>query len=114
MPQQPAKLSAFPVFVRVEQSAVVIVGNGEAALAKARLVNQSAASLRIVANAPEAALSDWISANDVTHIAEGYTRGHLEGAALVFAASGDEELDAQVSRDARDLKLPVNAVDRPE
>jgi uroporphyrin-III C-methyltransferase/precorrin-2 dehydrogenase/sirohydrochlorin ferrochelatase len=114
MPQQTAKLSAFPVFMRVERSAVVVVGNGDEALAKARLVGQSSASLRIVADAPKAALSAWISTNDVTHVAEGYRRGHLEGAVLVFAASGDEELDGRVSQDARALRVPVNAVDRPE
>jgi uroporphyrin-III C-methyltransferase / precorrin-2 dehydrogenase / sirohydrochlorin ferrochelatase len=114
MPQQTARLTAFPVFMRVERSAVVIVGNGGEALAKARLVGQSSALLRIVADAPEAALSDWISTNDATRVAETYRRGHLEGAVLVFAASGDEELDRRVSRDARDLRIPVNAVDRPE
>jgi uroporphyrin-III C-methyltransferase/precorrin-2 dehydrogenase/sirohydrochlorin ferrochelatase len=114
MPQQTAKLSAFPVFVRVERSLVVIVGNGDAALAKARLVGQSSASLRIVAGAPEPALNEWISANDATRIAEGYQRDHLVGAVLVFAASDNEELDRRVARDARELKIPVNAVDRPE
>jgi uroporphyrin-III C-methyltransferase/precorrin-2 dehydrogenase/sirohydrochlorin ferrochelatase len=70
--------------------------------------------LRIVADAPEPALSEWIFANEATHVAEGYTRGHLEGAVLVFAASGEGELDRRVSQDARELKIPVNAVDRPE
>src|SRR5262245_7783545 len=113
MPQQTAKLSAFPVFMRVERSAVVIVGNGDAAIAKARLISQSSASLRVVADAPIPALREWLSTNEATHIAEGYWRGHLEGAVLVFAASGDEEIDRRVSWDARELKIPVNSVDRP-
>ncbi|TIP80880.1 MAG: uroporphyrinogen-III C-methyltransferase, partial [Mesorhizobium sp.] len=48
MPQAPAKLNAFPVFMRVEGEAVAVVGGGEEALAKARLIGQSSAALRIV------------------------------------------------------------------
>ena len=49
-----------------------------------------------------------------THIAAAYEAAHLEGAVLVFAASGNEALDRRVAEDARRLGIPVNAVDRPE
>ena len=114
MPQQTAKLSAFPVFMRVERSTVVVVGNGAEALAKARLISQSSASLKVVAVAPELPLREWISANQVIHVAEDYNASHLQGAVLVFAASADAELDSRISQDARRLGIPVNAVDRPE
>ena len=110
MPQQTAKLSAFPVFMRVERSTVVVVGNGAEALAKARLISQSSASLKVVAVAPELPLREWISANQVIHVAEDYNASHLQGAVLVFAASSD----SRISQDARRLGIPVNAVDRPE
>ena len=114
MSSDAAKLNAFPVFMRVEHALVVVVGNGDEALAKARLISQSSAVLRIVADAPEAALAKWISANGAAHVASAYEPRLLEGAVLVFAASGDENLDRRVSNDARALNIPVNAVDRPE
>ena len=46
MPAQQAKLNAFPVFVRVEGRTIVIVGGGDEALAKARLVGQSSAEIK--------------------------------------------------------------------
>ncbi|TJX45972.1 MAG: uroporphyrinogen-III C-methyltransferase, partial [Mesorhizobium sp.] len=49
MPQATTKLNAFPVFMRVEGEAVAIVGGGEQALAKARLIAQSSAALYIIA-----------------------------------------------------------------
>ncbi|EIM71622.1 uroporphyrinogen-III C-methyltransferase [Nitratireductor aquibiodomus RA22] len=58
------KLAAFPVFMRVENRSVVIVGNGDEALAKARLLGQSSATLTLVADAPEKTLADWAEAND--------------------------------------------------
>ena len=109
-----AKLNAFPVFLRVEGEAVAIVGNGEEALAKARLLGQSSAVLRIIADDADGELSDFIATAGAVHIDAAYDPAHLEGVALVFAASGDEALDRRVAEDARRLGIPVNAVDRPE
>lgn len=114
MPQATSKLNAFPVFMRVEGEAVAIVGGGQEALAKARLIGQSSAVLRIITDAAEAELLAFIAANGAIHIAAAYDAAHLEGAVMVFAASGDEALDRRVAEDARRLGIPVNAVDRPD
>jgi uroporphyrin-III C-methyltransferase/precorrin-2 dehydrogenase/sirohydrochlorin ferrochelatase len=109
-----AKLNAFPIFMRVENRRVVIVGGGEEALAKARLLAQSSAALGIVAREPEESLAEWAAVNGVRIVREEYAAAHLAGAALVFAASGEEALDRLVAADARAACIPVNAVDRPE
>lgn len=109
-----AKLNAFPVFVRVEGEAVAIVGNGGEALAKARLLAQSSAQLRIIADDAEPELLDFIATAGAVHADAIYDAVHLEGAAMVFAASGDEALDRRIAEDARRLGIPVNVVDRPE
>ncbi len=114
MPHATSKLNAFPVFMRVEGEAVAIVGGGEEALAKARLLAQSSAVLRIVTDAAGADLLAFIAENDAIHIDAAYDAAHLEGAVMVFAASGNEALDRRVAEDARRLGIPVNAVDRPE
>lgn len=108
------KLNAFPVFLRVEGQAVAIVGGGDEALAKARLIGQSSAVLRIIAEDAEADLLAFIAQSDASHVVAAYDASQLEGAVMVFAASGDEELDRRVAADARRLGIPVNAVDRPE
>ncbi len=109
-----AKLNAFPVFMRVEGEVVVIVGGGEEALAKARLLGQSSAALRIVSDALTPELRAWVAEHGAEHVAAEYGPIHLQNAVLVFAATGDETIDRQISTDARALKIPVNAVDRPE
>jgi len=108
------KLNAFPVFMRVEDRRVVIVGGGDEALAKARLLGQSSARLTIIAEAPDKALSDWVSANGASLVATPYAPELIDGAVLVFAATGEEALDKRISDDARAKGVPVNAVDRPE
>lgn len=108
------KLSAFPVFMRVEGRAVVIAGGGDEAFAKARLLAQSSASLTIVSAHVAADFAAWIAQNGVTHVAAAPTAGLLDGAALVFAATGEEDTDREVVAAARALGIPANAVDRPE
>jgi len=114
MSQPAVKLNAFPVFMRVEGETVVIVGGGAEALAKARLLGQSSGRLVIVSDRPEPETAAWIAANGATHLDVPYDATQLEGAVLVFAASGDPDLDRLISDDARRLGVPVNAVDRPE
>ena len=114
MPHAAPKLNAFPVFARVEGEAVAIVGNGEEALAKARLIDQSSAVLRIIASDAGEELLAFIAGSGATHIRQPYDASQLHGAVMVFAASGDEALDSRVATDARRLGIPVNAVDRPE
>ena len=108
------KMNAFPVFMRVEGRVIVIVGAGEEALAKARLVGRSSAGIKIIAARPVRGLAEWASRSGASLIRQDYDAAHLEGAALVFAATGTDELDRRIVSEARAAGIPVNAVDRPE
>ncbi|TYR29579.1 uroporphyrinogen-III C-methyltransferase [Mesorhizobium microcysteis] len=108
-----AKLNAFPVFLRVEGRVVVVVGDGDEALAKARLLGQSAATIRIVSVKPEADLARWVRDNDAELVPAEWSTEHLANAVLVFAATGDEARDAAIVSDARRAGVAANAVDRP-
>jgi uroporphyrin-III C-methyltransferase/precorrin-2 dehydrogenase/sirohydrochlorin ferrochelatase len=108
------KLNAFPVFMRVEGKTVTIVGGGEQAFAKARLLAQSSATLKVVAEEIEPPFAAWATENHVAVIRAAYAPALLEGSVMAFAATGDEALDQRVSDDARARGIPVNAVDRPE
>lgn len=110
----PARLLAdFPAFFRVAGEVVVVAGCGEEALNKARLVVQTAARLRIVAASPEPHLAEFIESHGAEQVAEAFAPHHLDGAKLVFAASGDAVLDGAIAAAARARKIPVNVVDRP-
>ena len=113
-PAAAPKLNTFPVFMRVAGRRVVIIGGGDEALAKARLLSQSSARLEIVSPDIGPALAQWAEANGVARIAEPYRPELLSDAAMVFAATGDEATDRRVVEDARAAGICVNAVDRPE
>ncbi len=108
------RLNAFPVFLRVHGRVVVVVGCGDEALAKARLISESSASLVVVADQPEPSLVSWVQGNGATLLRRPYEPSLLQDAAMVFAATGSEDLDSRIVADARALRIPANAVDRPE
>ncbi len=96
----------FPVFFDLKDRRVVVVGGGEEALRKVRLLLKTDAEISVVAGN----LHDELKANDrVKWLAQRYTAHLLDGAALVYSA--DPDLNAQVSADARARGIPVNAVD---
>ena len=107
------QLSVFPVFMKVEGRFAVVVGDGANALAKASLLGESRIDIRIVSLTPSHALARYITQASLHHIQSGFSPDLLEGAALVFAATGVAASDAAIVAAARSFNIPANAVDRP-
>ncbi|MDQ0315240.1 siroheme synthase CysG [Amorphus orientalis] len=108
------KLSVFPTFHRVEGRRVVIVGGGDEAGAKIRLLSETNAHLVVIAPELSPAASKAVQTAGASWHARDFSVSDVEGAALVFAASGEEADDRAVVDAARAAGVPVNAVDRPE
>lgn len=108
------RLTAFPAFFRVEGRRIAVFGNGEEALAKARLLSNTSGRVAIHGEAPEAALEDYAVRNGVELVRAPYVPAQIGEAALVFAATGDPELDRRIASDARRFGIPANAVDQPD
>lgn len=109
------KLDVFPTFHKVAGRRVVVVGGGEEALAKLRLLLQSSARIEVVSTEVAASLRELVeAAPGAVWRREPFRPALLSGAALAFAASGEPGTDAAVVAAARELGIPVNAVDRPD
>jgi len=108
------RLSVFPVFMKVENRFALVVGNGAEALNKARLLMESSIVVRLVSPAPSRELGAFIIVSDVDHVARPFSAEMVEGAVLVFAATGDADQDRVIHAAARAANVPVNTVDRPE
>lgn len=108
------KLSVFPAFFRVRNEVLVVVGDGEEALNKARLLEQTNATIRVVSADPEPELAGFLRHGGHELIEEKFSPKHLTGAKLVFVATGDEAQDMAIADEARRQRIPVNVVDRPE
>jgi uroporphyrin-III C-methyltransferase/precorrin-2 dehydrogenase/sirohydrochlorin ferrochelatase len=98
----------FPIFVDLDNRPVTVIGGGEEALRKIRLLLKTGAVINVIA--PE--LHEELAAVPrVNWIAKAYHAGLIEGAALVYSA--DAGLNERVAADAQGFGIPVNAVDNP-
>ncbi|AGZ35766.1 uroporphyrinogen-III C-methyltransferase [Pseudomonas sp. SWI6] len=102
-----------PLFHKLQGGRVLVVGGGEIALRKARLLADAGAVLRVVAPEVDSQLAALAHEGGGEVQVRGYRMSDLDGCRLVIAATDDTALNAQVSADAQARSLPVNVVDAP-
>ena len=99
----------FPIFYDLEGRKVVVVGGGEEALRKVRLLLKTNARILVIAPL----LHDELASEPrVEWLARRFVPDLLEGAALVYSA--DPELNNLVSVEAKARGIPVNVIDGAE
>ncbi|WP_296260300.1 MULTISPECIES: siroheme synthase CysG [unclassified Pseudomonas] len=102
-----------PLFHNLRGARVLVVGGGEIALRKSRLLADAGAVLRVVAPQIGTELRELIDSSGGEQILRGYSETDLDDCVLIIAATDDEPLNARVSADARRRGVPVNVVDAP-
>nr|CAA04958.1 siroheme synthetase [Rhizobium etli] len=108
------QLSVFPAFFRVEGQKTAVFGNGDELSAKVRLLLNTRARIVAYADRPEADYHAFLIANRIETVRAGFAAEQVEGAALVFAATGNEADDRDIVDAARAARIPANAVDQPD
>ncbi len=112
-PTAPEKWPYFPIFLRLRGRRVVVVGGGEVAARKLRLLARTEARLDVVAHELNAELSQALADGALTHVASVFDAAQLDGCALVIAATDDAALNRAVAAAADARGIPVNVVDDP-
>ncbi|MDO9320218.1 MAG: siroheme synthase CysG [Pseudomonas sp.] len=103
-----------PLFHNLKGRCVLLVGGGEVALRKGRLLADAGAALRVVAPQVDGQLVALAASSQGTVELRGYQQADLDGVCLVIAATDDESLNAVVSEHCQARGIPVNAVDAPK
>lgn len=102
-----------PLFHSLDGRWVLLVGGGEVALRKGRLLFEAGARLRVVALQIEAELQSLAIESGGECLERRYREDDQQGCCLVIAATDDAALNAHVSATADALGIPVNVVDAP-
>ena len=101
-------MRVYPVFLRLEDEPVVVVGGGT--IAAGKLAGLLAAGARVTVVAP--AIAAACRRPEVTLIERGFAPAELDGARFVIAAA-TPAVNREVAAAARARNLFVNAVDDP-
>ncbi|OEC35947.1 uroporphyrin-III C-methyltransferase / precorrin-2 dehydrogenase / sirohydrochlorin ferrochelatase [Pseudomonas cuatrocienegasensis] len=102
-----------PLFHKLRDRVVLVVGGGEVALRKSRLIAEAGARLRVVAPEVREELQALVADSGGEVRLRDYLDDDILGVCLIIAATDDEPLNARISAQAQHLGMPVNVVDAP-
>ena len=100
-----------PLFLEVRDRQCLLVGGGDIALRKARLLHSAGAHIRLVAPEIHPELSEILSRSVHQVRQKAFEPDDLQDVCLVIAATDDHEVNSHVAQQAKALNLFVNVVD---
>lgn len=106
-------MAGFPIFVELGAARPLVVGAGDLALSKVRLLLKRADCVAVAAEAPVPALRELVADGRAELLPASPGEAEIRGRPLVISATGNDVEDARVSAIARALGVPVNVPDRP-
>lgn len=103
-----------PIFCRLDNKPVLLVGGGEVAQRKARLLLDAGAQLTVVAPELDPELAELAANGSIEWLAGEFAPAHLTGKWLVVAATDRREVNALVYLSANQARIFSNVVDDPK
>jgi len=111
------KNTLYPIFLKLEQIEVLIIGAGAIGLEKLTYILKSSPEANITVIAKDfhykvVELSHFYS--NINIVTKPYHKTDLEDVDLLIAATDDKQLNTEIKKDAKNLNLLVNVADNPE
>jgi uroporphyrin-III C-methyltransferase/precorrin-2 dehydrogenase/sirohydrochlorin ferrochelatase len=103
-----------PIFIGLRDRRALVVGGGEAAARKIRLLAKAGAAIVVVAADACDEIASLAASAKLTLARRDFAPADLAGCALAFAATEDAAIDDAVAAAGAAAGVPVNVVDRPE
>lgn len=107
-------MKTFPMFLTMTGRRVVILGGGEQATQKCRLMLKTEATIEVFAPALDVELQALADQGRIKHLTGPITANALRGAPLVFVGTGCPGTDAALHAVATEAGGLVNVVDQPD
>jgi siroheme synthase-like protein len=104
-------MSLLPIFVKLRNRLVVVVGGGAIAEAKLEGLLAAEARVRVIAPQVTSAIAQWIAQGKVEWKAKTFAPADLDGAYLVIAATSAPGVNEAVFTEADARGILCNAVD---
>lgn len=103
----------FPLFYDTQNLQVLVVGAGEVAARKVELLLKTEANITVVAPDVSSTVALLAEQGKIQLQQCPFQKAHLDNIQLVFVATNDEALNAQIQQQAKARNIIVNVVDNP-
>ncbi len=104
----------YPVNLNIKGKVCVVIGGGKVAERKVKNILLYGGRVHVVSPVLTDRLSKMAKQGKINHIQAIYHRRYLRGASLVYAATSDRRVNAQIAKDATRLGVLVNVADSAE
>ena len=106
-------MSYFPIFLKLKNRRCLVLGGGVVAERKVAGLLDVGAAVTVISPDVTETIARWSKKKMIELMARRYQTGDISGYELVFAATGDAEVNVAVSGEGRRLGVWVNAADDP-
>ncbi len=103
-----------PIFLDVTGLRCMVVGGGEVGARKVEALLEAGADVTVVSPDVTPFIAAMANRGNIAHVNREYKHGDIRGCALVYAATDHPEVHRALTREARELGIPLNVVDVPE
>jgi siroheme synthase-like protein len=107
-------IGSYPVFLELRGRACVVVGGGAIAERKVAGLRKAGALVTVVAPSLTRGLATLARTGRIRHVARAFRPDDLADAHLAVAAVNDRQVSAEISAEARQRRVWLNAADEPE
>ena len=104
----------YPVFLNISGRKCVVVGGGQVALRKVKVLLEHGADVKVISPDPCPELVQLVGSGEIRVLAKEYQPGDLKKAFVAIAATDDSEINQRVVTEARKGAVLVNVVDDAE
>jgi len=103
-----------PVFMRVDGKKIVVIGGGDAAVAKLRSLKRTSGRIVVIAQEFDDEINKWAREGLLDIEKRAWTEADLDSAVLAYAATENPHENSKIAELSRGLNIPVNAADQSE
>jgi siroheme synthase-like protein len=101
----------YPIFIDIENRAVLIIGGGNVCARKAETMLKYGARVTVVAPEFTEEIEQWAGEGKLAIKRKHYDESDVDGANMVIASTDDQRVNEQIAADCRKRRIPVNVVD---
>ena len=98
-----------PISIDISDSKILIIGGGQSALKKIKILQRLGAQLEVIAEN----IIDEVYETGVVCFKKSYEKSDLRGYLMLYSCTNNETLDRQIASDGKEAGVLVNIHDNP-